>query len=34
MVVTTLRGFKELVQANFEGNEESLRAFGKTYKFR
>src|SRR3972149_1004651 len=30
--VSTLKEFKELVQANFEGNEESLHAFGKTYR--
>src|SRR5437867_10634405 len=32
MTVSTLREFKELVQATFERNEESLRAFGKTYR--
>lgn len=29
--ISTLLEFKECVQANFEGNEASLQAFGKTY---
>jgi len=29
--IHSLRDFKELLQAGFESNEESLEAFGKTY---
>jgi len=29
--IQSLRDFKELLQAGFESNEESLEAFGKTY---